>query len=294
MIRRVALVSTGLLLCSGALTGCSAETSEGGEILGQSAQAVVATWSATELAGGQLKYSVRLPSGQRYVEVFARKNGVQNLALNITASGQVNGDGTTTYSYTKAGYGPGDQIEYRFYSYIGPGVFTPGPTANTWASLTYGAATFQTSSGNYFLGAQQDASGRTFSYQIEVTTGQTFVTPFSTGWVMTKASPRDASISVTHAEAELAGTFVKKAGSNVYDPVSAYDTYSITPSSSPAWLDIAVVPDTSVYPGQPVNTAYAEGGHPITINTIIGPQTLLTDATVTFAYLVKQKTWSGP
>jgi hypothetical protein len=283
----------GLALSSFGLAGCSAETSDGEETLGTSSQALAPTWSATELANGQVKYRVTLPSGQRYVEVFARKNGVQNLAQNITASGQSNGDGTTTYSYTKSGYGNGDQVEYRFYSYIGPGVFTPGATASTWVSFTYGASTFQTSAGNYYLGAQQDANGRTFSYQIEVTTGQTFVTPYQTGWVMTKASPQDASIPVTATEAELVATFVKKAGSSVYDPVTAYDTYAITPSSSAAWLDVSVVPDTSLYPGQPVDPAYAEGGHSVTINTIIGPRTLQTDATVTFAYLVKQRTWSG-
>lgn len=279
----------GLWLCSGVLAGCSAGASDGEEALGRQAQALAPAWSATELAGGQVKYRVTLPSGQRYVEVFARKNGVQNLALNIVSSGQSNGDGTTTYSYTKSGYSAGDQIEYRFYSYIGPGVFTPGPTSSTWVPFTYGAGTFQTSSGSYSLSPQLDASGHTFRYQIEVTTGQTYVTPFQTGWVMTQASPQDASISVAYTEAELIGTFVKKAGSNVYDPVAAYDTYSITPTSSPAWLDIAVVPDTAIYPGQPIDAAYAEGGHPVTINTIIGPQTLQTDATVTFAYLIKQK-----
>ncbi|HEX3851774.1 MAG TPA: hypothetical protein VHW01_12455 [Polyangiaceae bacterium] len=41
-----------------------------------------------------------------------------------------------------------------------------------------------------------------------------------------------------------------------------------------------------------VDPKYAESGHFVTIPTFIGPQTLLTDATVTFAYLLEQKTWS--
>jgi hypothetical protein len=37
---------------------------------------------------------------------------------------------------------------------------------------------------------------------------------------------------------------------------------------------------------------YAEGGQLVTIQTFIGPQTQLTDATVTFGYSIEQKTWS--
>jgi hypothetical protein len=44
--------------------------------------------------------------------------------------------------------------------------------------------------------------------------------------------------------------------------------------------------------GTMVDPKYAESGHFVTIPTFIGPQTLLTDATVTFAYLLEQKTWS--
>jgi hypothetical protein len=86
------------------------------------------------LGGGQLKLQVTLPSGQQYVEVFARQNGLQNVAVAIQASGQNNGNGTTTYSLTRAGYAASDQVEYRFYSYepSSPGVFTPGPAEQAW------------------------------------------------------------------------------------------------------------------------------------------------------------------
>jgi len=43
------------------------------------------------------------------------------------------------------------------------------------------------------------------------------------------------------------------------------------------------------YPGTQVDARFAEGGRSVTIPTFIGPQTLLTDATVTFAYLIEQK-----
>ncbi len=280
-----------MLVTSLALGGCSgAWPTEG---VSASSDALTLPYSATDLGAGMVRFSVTLPSGQHYVEVFSRKNGVQNVAHNITSSAVLNGDGTTTYTFVKSGYAVGDVIEYRFYSYVGPGVFTPGPSESTWLSFRYGGpATFQTSSGSYVLGPQQDASGRTFSYQIETTTDRTYVTPYSTGWFTTKASPADDSVPVQYVEAELVGTFVKKAGSVIYDPVSAYDTYTIAPTQNGEWLDIAVDPDTAVYPGVFVDSRYAEGGHTITLQTFIGPQTLLTDATVTFAYLIKQKTWA--
>ena len=251
-------------------------------------------YSATDLGAGTVRFSVILPAGQHYVEIFARKNGVQNVSHKIVSSGVANGNGTTTYSLDKSGYKAGDNIEYRFYSYIGPAVFTPGPAQNVWVSYKYGAPiTFKTSTGNYLLGDQKDASGRTFSYQIEPSVGTTYVTPFSTGWILTKASPASVQVEA-NVEAELVGTFVKKAGSDVYDPAALYDSnFTVTGTSLQYLLDIDVDPDTAVYPGTMVDTHYAEGGRFVTLQTFIGPQTLLTDAKVTFAHLVKQKTWSG-
>lgn len=90
--------------------------------------------SLCELGGGQIKFQVTLPSGQQYVEVFSRQNGLQNVAQNIVANGHARGDGYTTYSLTRGGYAEGDYIEYRFYSYLpnAPGVFTPGPQEFVW------------------------------------------------------------------------------------------------------------------------------------------------------------------
>lgn len=86
------------------------------------------------LGGGQLKFQVTLPSGQQYVEVFARQNGQQNVAVAIQGNAQNNGNGTTTYSLTRSGYAASDKVEYRFYSYkpASPGVFTPGPAEQVW------------------------------------------------------------------------------------------------------------------------------------------------------------------
>ena len=92
--------------------------------------------TSSDLGNGSVAYSVVLPSGQAYVEVFARQNGIQNVAQNIVGSEVANGDGTSTYRYVNPGYAASDAIEYRFYSYLpsSPGVFTPGPIENLWIS----------------------------------------------------------------------------------------------------------------------------------------------------------------
>jgi hypothetical protein len=96
---------------------------------------------ATDLGDGSMEFAVVLPSGQAYVEVFVRQNGIQNVAQNIVDSEQDNGDGTSTYSYVRSGYSACDAIDYRFYSYLpsSPGIFTPGPIESLWLSIAYGA-----------------------------------------------------------------------------------------------------------------------------------------------------------
>lgn len=127
---------------SSALWGCQLDVADGGEEnLGQVTAALeVCTSPANNsgnvcnLGGGQLKFQVTLPGGQQYVEVFARQNGLQNVATAIQASAQNNGNGTTTYSLTRSGYAASDKVEYRFYSYkpSAAGVFTPGPAEQVW------------------------------------------------------------------------------------------------------------------------------------------------------------------
>src|SRR5258706_1399459 len=95
--------------------------------------------AATILEAGHVRYSVVLPKGQAYVELFVRQNGIQNVASAIASYGVDNGDGTATYSLSVGGYRAGDAIEYRFYSYLphSPGVFSPGPIENAWLKTTF-------------------------------------------------------------------------------------------------------------------------------------------------------------
>jgi hypothetical protein len=126
------------------------EVAESGESTDSVQAAVVScpvpaknTGSACDLGNGSFKFQVTLASGQQYVEVFARQNGIQNVATAITQNGTTNADGTKTYSLTRSGYSSNDSIEYRFYSYLpnSPGVFTPGPTQSTWYKYTKGGFT---------------------------------------------------------------------------------------------------------------------------------------------------------
>jgi hypothetical protein len=86
---------------------------------------------------GSVTFSITFDQPQAYVELFAKKNGVQNVALNIVSSQVNNSNGTYSYNYTTAtnAYAQGNQVQYRFYSYkaASPGVFTPGPSENVWS-----------------------------------------------------------------------------------------------------------------------------------------------------------------
>lgn len=130
------------MVLAGLLAGCQMQVADSGEENVGSIESALETCfvpglntgNVCDLGGGQLKFQVTLPAGQQYVEVFAKQNGVQNVALNIVASGVVNGNGTTTYSSIRTGYALTDKVEYRFYSYkpSSPGVFTPGPSSSVW------------------------------------------------------------------------------------------------------------------------------------------------------------------
>jgi hypothetical protein len=166
------------------LAACSADLNSGGPAdLETASQAIdtcprpaVGTGSTCDLGSGQIKYQVTLPSGQAYVEVFARQNGTQNVATNIVASGSETGNGTSTYSYVKGSYRTGDKIEYRFYSYLpsSPGVFTPGPTETTWKVETYGCPRPALRTG-----AACDLGAGKILYQVTRPAGEAYVEIFS-------------------------------------------------------------------------------------------------------------------
>lgn len=102
-----------------------------------------------QLSNGDIKFMATFPQQQAFVEVFARKNGQQNIATNISGSQVSNPNGSYSYSLVvpALSYNSGDAIDARFYSYApaSPGVFTPGPTQGNWTeSFIFGQSVCQT------------------------------------------------------------------------------------------------------------------------------------------------------
>jgi len=174
------------------------------------------------------------------------------------------------------------------------GVVIRGQAVRLPSTVSMGESTFETSVGSYALGDQTDAQGRGYRYVVAWTSDVATITPSETGWFMTPARPQTVAVSLAgYVDAELTETFVKRSDAATWDPVDDYQSYGVTAGVSEGCLLVDVGSYVTIYPGMPVNTVYASDGRPITVATLIGPQTLLTDASVAFAYLIKMKSWSG-
>jgi hypothetical protein len=244
-----------------------------------------------QLPDGAARFEVTLPSGQAYVELFVRQNGVQNTAQAIQASGVSLKDkpGYSRYSYQRGAFKAGDKIEYRFYSYrpSSPGVFSPGPAEMVWNTQVYGAAcasSFDTLAGSFCLDA-------TPAKQISVygATGSEFIRQQSVGWELHPALLPSLATPALRSKAELLGVFVKVCATGKWQPI---EETPYAPISDSEKVDAGVYSYTpqnlnTTFPGTAVRSTYACGGRFVTIPTLVGPQTLLTDATVEFAYLVE-------
>jgi hypothetical protein len=90
----------------------------------------------SQLANGDLQFSITFPAPQAYVEAIAEREGLPLISGNIAASQLDNGDGTFTYVRTVAAsnFQAADEIRARYYSYeaSSPPVLTPGPTPDVW------------------------------------------------------------------------------------------------------------------------------------------------------------------
>ncbi len=244
---------------------------------------------------GSLTYEVTLPSGQAYVEIFARQNGIQNIATNISNSEVDHGDGTSTYSYTAGGYTKGDTVEYRFYSYLpaSPGVFTPKLTQDTnevvWVGDT--VSVLKTTIGEFDFCAN-DSSKLTYVYK-HSDLSQTF--PQQTGWVLYRAEPEDLDVSVdpSYTNATFKGIFVKPCFSDVWvdiqDTPYAYPTGSglVYENFYQGEYDYMIFASSYAQPAGRPSGVYACGGEVRPILTFIGYQDVRTNAEVRFAYVVE-------
>jgi hypothetical protein len=278
--------ATGILLFMAAILGVSDGLARDGEAASAPA--------ASELQGGQVRFAIVLPSGQQYVELFVRQNGIQNVAMAITSAAVDNGDGTSTYGVTLGGYAAGDRIEYRVYSYLprSPGVFSPGPIEGIWLSTIYGASPrFVGSDRAFALGPQTNGAGEAVDVEVYYASKKSVIHPAATGWELLRASPSPFSTALLGDSARMLGVYVKRCDAdkwvaigttpfNLFMPQERSDagTYSYSGFFNPSLPGTRMTPD------------YECGGHDITIPTRIGPQTLRTDGDVSIAYVVEHVT----
>ena len=169
------------------------------------------TSSANDLGNGTLEYAIVLPSGQAFVELFVRQNGIQNIAFDISRFGTALGDGTTRYAFTIPNfYKPGTIIEYRFYHYLpnSPGLFTPGPIENEWRWMTYGQPRVSFGGDSYFVGPYTMGSGGSIDTEIYTTYGTSNIEPVATGWQLDRASATPFAAPLTGSSATLFAVYV--------------------------------------------------------------------------------------
>ena len=105
-----------------------------------------------DLESGIVRFSLRVPKKMSKVNLYCRKNGLEDYVVtDLQKTGQIrNRDKTYTYTHTRTeAYSAGDIIEARFYTYSPKSgeIFYPGPTDATWSTpLVYGSSSSSSSS----------------------------------------------------------------------------------------------------------------------------------------------------
>jgi hypothetical protein len=247
-----------------------------------------------DFGNASARFDVTLPSNQAYVEVFARINGLQNIAGDITDSETPAGNGYSRYSKTVAGYSAGDFIEFRAYHYLSAsaGVFTPGPSETQWLSYLYGSYPHH----EYFKARDgwYDLTPNPVRGDIDVYFGHhtSNIVPYSSGWYLMRGMAPMLTVPAKLSTAELLSLYVRKCGTREWVPVSSVTTFLPSYRTEQVFNNVyQYVPiyNNNQLPGQQVDPAFECGGYPMTINTRNGPVTLTTGAKVQFAYVVRHR-----
>ncbi|HEX4461823.1 MAG TPA: hypothetical protein VIA18_27775, partial [Polyangia bacterium] len=251
------------------------------------------TSSATDYGNGTLEYAIVLPSGQAFVQLFVRQNGIQNIALDIAHLGTDLGDGTTRYAITISNYyKPGTIIEYRFYHYLpnSPGLFTPGPIENEWRWFTYGQPRVSFGGDDYFVGPYTMGSGGSIDTEIYTTYAASNIEPVATGWQLDRASATPFAAPLLGPSATMLAVYVAACDGSGWVRIDTTPFAVAAPAetSNAGEYDWSGTFDAQL-PGQTVDGRYECGGYDTIVDTLIGPQTLRTAAGVTFAYVVAHR-----
>lgn len=251
------------------------------------------TSSATDLGNGTIEYAVVLPSGQAFVELFVRQNGIQNIALDITRFATPLGDGTTKYGFTiPSFYRAGEILEYRFYSYLphAPGLFTPGPIENQWRWLRYGQPRVTFGGDRYFVGPFTMGSGGAIDTEIYTVYASSNVEPVATGWQLDRASATPFVTPLTGTSATLLAVYAAACDGSGWTRIDAtpFAVAAASESSTDGWYRWSGTFDRE-HPGWTVDPRWECGGYQESVATLAGTQMLTTDAGVTFAYVVAHR-----
>ena len=241
---------------------------------------------------GTVTFEITLPSGQAFVELFSRQNGIQNLAVSIQHTESPLGNGSSLYSFTTGAYAEGDEVEYRFYHYrpASPGLFSPGPAPSVWKIATLGetADYFKTEDGDYLIG-----EGDGVFTSIYPQSDYTVARPQQTGWALDRAHPESLLVDIEpeYNYATFQGIYVKPCASDVWvniqdTPYAYYPSYVFESQNGVSYSYDIYYSWSPAYGTQP-NATFACGGEFITINTYIGPQQVRTNAKVEFAYVIE-------
>ena len=251
------------------------------------------TSSATDLGDGTLEYAIVLPSGQAFVQLFVRQNGIQNIALDITHLATDLGDGTTRYALTiNDYYKVGEILEYRFYHYLpnSPGLFTPGPIENEWRWIRYGQPRVSFGGDSYFVGPYTMGSGGSIDTEIYTTYGTSNIEPVATGWQLDRAAATPFAAPLLGPSATMLAVYVAACDGSGWVRIDGtpFAVAAPTESSNAGEYDWSGTFDAQL-PGQTIDGPYECGGYDTIVDTLIGPQTLRTAAAVTFAYVVAHR-----
>ncbi len=247
-----------------------------------------------DLGDGQARFDLYAPSGQHYAEVFARRDGVQDVAGDVTGTETPLGGGMSRYERVHDAYADGAAIEYRAYHFLPStaGVFAPGPSPGAWKSYTYGDIA------GVMFDRWQLAPGPDLDVDVYYGHATSHIVPAHTGWYLNRAAVPPLTVPTNgFATTRVAEVYVRRCDTAAWERLSelpAYDYPSATDATEDGLYQFAPTPTWSVLPGTRVNPQYECGGHKITIPTFIGPQTLTTGAKIHYAYVVvRVNDWHG-
>jgi hypothetical protein len=151
-------------------------------------------------------------------------------------------------------------------------------------------ARFVTDDATYVLGRQRTAGGKAVDIQVYYASKSSYIEPVSVGWQLERADPSPFSTPLLGSSATVLGIYVHRCDGSGWANIAStpFAVYFPTETSSNGELTYSAVFNGEL-PGERVDPTWECGGEDITISTLIGPQTLRTNTSVEFAYVVEHE-----